>query len=185
MFGAHARGRSKPAPPIQYGIRIRLPKVQSPDLRASVPFPRAIAEFAFDVLSDSMHLPIRQLDGLGGGAVLYTILSKTRPHGDRLADIIVEIFSLSSASFQSGKRNSFKRPRCHGAAGILYIQVKIPVGVLPFKTRKRAREIHAFIRIELGRERVMSGRGNCRGKETKNRHQNTGESSLHVYLLDQ
>src|SRR6266576_415032 len=101
MLDARARRRSKPAPPIQYGIRIRLPKIQSPDLRASVPFLRAIAEFAFDVLSDSMHLAIRQLDGLGSGSVLHTILCKTRPHGDRLADIIVEIFSLGAASFQS------------------------------------------------------------------------------------
>jgi hypothetical protein len=54
---------------------------------------------------------------------------------------------------------------------------------LPFKTRKRAREIQAFIRVELGRERVMSRGGNCR-QQTKKRRQNTGESALHDYLLE-
>jgi hypothetical protein len=131
-----------------------------------------------------MYLTIRQLDRLGCGSILYSILGKTRPDGDSFADIIGEILSLGSAPFESRKRNGFKRPRCHIAVGFLYIQVKIPMRVLPFKTRKRPREIHAFIRIEFGRKRVMSRRGNCRAKQTKNRHQSTGESALHDYLLE-
>src|SRR5579864_5050212 len=154
-----------------------------PSLRTSIFF-GVLTKFAFDVLSDSMHLAVRQLNGFGGGPVLDAILGQTCPHGDRLANVVGEIFSLGSASFQSGKRNRFKRPRVYVAAGILYIQVKISVRILPFKTRKRAREIHAFIRIELGCKRVMSGRRNCRGKQTKNRHKNTGESALHECLLE-
>src|ERR1700674_1001882 len=155
----------------------------SPSLRASIFF-GVLTKFAFDILSDSMHLAIRQLDGFRGGPVLDAILGETRPHGDGLADVVGEIFSLGSASFQSGKRNRFKRPRVHIATGILYVQVKIPVRILPFKTRKRAGEMHAFIRIELSRKRVMSGGGSGRRKQTKNRYQNTGESALHDSLLE-
>ena len=87
------------ATPVQTGFLIRLPIAESPSSQLSVPFLRAVAKFAFDILSDSMHLAVRQLDGLGSGAILHTILGKTRPHGDSLADIIVEIFSLGSAPF--------------------------------------------------------------------------------------
>src|ERR1700674_5441902 len=152
--------------------------------RCSVTLLRAFTKFAFNILADSMHLAIRQLNGFGSGSLLRAILSEARPHGDSLANVVGKIFSLGSAPFQSGKRNGFKSPRGHVAAGILYIQVKISVRILPFKTRKRPREIHAFVRIELGRKRVMSGCGNCGGKQTKSRHQNTGESALHEYLLE-
>src|SRR4029077_6282634 len=144
----------------------------------------AFTKLAFDILSDSMYLAIRQRNGFGSGPVFCAILGEARPHGDSLADVVGEIFSLGSAPFQSGKRNCFKSPRGHVAAGIFYIQMKISVRILPFKTRKRAREIHAFIRIELGRKRVMSGCGNCGSEQTKSRHQNTGESALHEYLLE-
>jgi len=59
-------------------IGFRLAAAESPGLRPSVPFLRVITKFAFDILSDSMHLAIRQLNRLGSGAVLYTVLSKTR-----------------------------------------------------------------------------------------------------------
>jgi hypothetical protein len=185
MLAAHFPGQTKLATPIQDWISVsRPPNAVLSSLGASISILRVITKLAFDILSDSMHLAIRQLDGLGSGSVLHTILGKTRPHGDSLADIIGEIFSLCSAPFQSGKRNSFKSPGGYLTVGFLYIQVKIPMRVLPFKTRKRACEIHALICIELGRKRVMRGRWNRGGEQCKSRHQNTGESALHDFLLE-
>jgi hypothetical protein len=155
----------------------------SQSLQASVFF-RVFTEFAFDILSDSMHLAIRQFDRLGSGPILYPILGEAGPHGDSLPDIIAEIFSLGPAPLKCRQRNGFKRPRGHVAVGFLHIQVKIPVRVLPFETRECAREIHAFIRVEFRRKRMMRGWWDGRGQQTKNRHQNTGESALHEYLLE-
>jgi sugar lactone lactonase YvrE len=41
-----------------------------------------------------------------------------------------------------------------------------------------------FIGIALGRKGVMGGCGGYRGEQTKNHHQNTGEFTLHDYLLN-
>jgi hypothetical protein len=59
--------------------------------------------------------------------------------------------------------------------------MKIPMRILPFKARECSRQIHTFIRVKFCRERVMSGRGNCRGKHSKSREKNNGETASHDY----
>lgn len=57
--------------------------VQYPSFVLSLNFP-------FDILPNSVHLPIRQLDSFGSGAILYAILSKAGTYSDGFSDIVGE-----------------------------------------------------------------------------------------------
>src|SRR4029077_5069507 len=110
------------APLVRAKYRVCEPAAGSLSLQAPLFF-RVFAKFPFDVLTNSMHLAIRELNCLGSSPIFHSIFSKARPHGDRLADIIGEILSLGTAPFESRERNGFKCPRGDVSVRFLYIQV--------------------------------------------------------------
>src|SRR5207245_7493225 len=91
------------------------------------PWPSVFAKLSFYVLSNSVHLAVRQLDGFGSGPILRAILGQARPDRDGFSYAVLEIAPLRSAPFQSGKRNGCKSPRVYSAGQILHVHVKIVV----------------------------------------------------------
>jgi len=142
-------------------------------VRSLVPEAKLRGRYLFDNLPNDTDEAIRHLDVFCRSSV-YTKTNpgRTDPRIHDLAHVGFEVKAGGAVSLHRVGGEQFYVPRYRVAVGIIHIQIKIPVWILPNETREGTPQIHALTSVELHAVSVMRKRGNRRS-ENKHCHENT------------